>query len=186
MQQGTNKPVLFISRYCKHCESLVMRLQRNDVLDKFSLVDIDSSHAALPPQITHVPSIMTQIAGRVVVMKENQLLKFVDTLLASRQHPQQQQQQPSVTAPTVEPCVGGKCSYAFLDGYETLDQPDTSYSAFDVAAEGSHASEAGLLMSPAMAQASQEAVKLREGDGALDQLVSSRNQDIQGIARTAT
>lgn len=176
------KPVLFISRYCKHCESVVMRLQRHEVLDKFTVVDVDASQEALPPQITHVPSVMTQVNGRLVVLQESQLVKFVDTLLGAVEnntnHHHHQQQQPSSSV--VEPCVGGKCSYAFLDGYETLDQPDTSYSSFDVVA--ATASDAGLLMSPSMVQASQDAMKLREGDGALDKLVSSRNTDIQRIA----
>ncbi len=152
-----------------------MKLQRNDLLQKFNVVDVDAAVDGLPHQVTHVPSIMTQVNRGLVVLQDAQLVKFVDALLGGSFAK-------AINAPSptfeVEPCVGGKCSYAYLDGYETLDTPDDTYSSF-----AHDTADAGLLLSPGELKASQESSKMREGDGALDQLVSARNADIVALSK---
>jgi hypothetical protein len=77
--------------------------------------------------------------------------------------------------------VDGKCSYAFLDGYESLDMPDATYSSFlDTSGGGANN---GLLLDPTVTQAVQENSKIREGDASLDQLMSLRNSDLQSLIK---
>lgn len=149
-------------------------------MDRFKVVDVDATahyHTPLPPQITHVPSIMTTSLGRTVVFQDAQLDKFVNILLSQRSTNGTESTSQAADA-TIQPCIDGKCSYAFLDGFESLDEPDATYSTFQDGAN------AGMLLDPAATQAMQENAKLKEGDASLDQLMSLRNADLQKLIKS--
>ncbi len=180
-------PVLYASKQNQFSENIVQRLQRSSALHKFVLVDVDSvPYEQIPPYVTHAPCVVVFLDGRARVLVNEDLSQFVDLYLKKLAASAQTQHNAQGGAGAeVQPCIGGRCDFAFLEGYDSLDRPEeatsTGFGMFDSSfAPAAQETETFQRMQQHQQREQQngQSKKLADGKDTLDNLISARNSEI--------
>lgn len=74
-----NKPIFFYSNYCVYSNELLKQLQKHNIIDNFTLINVSNSKYKIPSIITSVPSVYFQNK----VLKDSELESFLEQKTAN-------------------------------------------------------------------------------------------------------